>query len=422
MRHLILLFSFFAISASAQVERLEKLLSAIPDLTYKKIDTPPGYESAYVLKIKQPLDHNDPSKGSFYQKVYLSHKGFDKHMVMDTRGYMAKNNAIFELTGFLGANQLEIEHRFYGESVPDSLDYRYLSMKQVCADLHHVNEIFKKIYTGKWISTGRSKGGMTTTYYRYFYPKDVDAGVAYVAPISQGLPDKRIFRFFDTVGTADCRAKIRDFQVRMLKERDKTIPMLKAYAEKKNLKFTTLTLDQVWEYSLMEFEFSFWQHSCKCEEIPGNDVPLEKAAAYIIEGSYPEFYADDALASSLVTHYLHVTELGYYGFETSKFKGLIKALPADSFPLATFIPKGMKTVYDPTLSRKVAEWVDKEARNHIFIYGMLDPWTAAGAPPSKKTNSVWILMKDKHHKNALIANMTAEEKKRFSDALEGWLK
>jgi hypothetical protein len=42
---------------------------------------------------------------------------------------------------------------------------------------------------GKWVNTGASKGGMTSVYHRRFFPNDLDANVAYVAPLSYSQED-----------------------------------------------------------------------------------------------------------------------------------------------------------------------------------------------------------------------------------------
>ena len=53
---------------SAQSE-LEMKLFELPDVIFTKIDAPKGYESAYKLMIKQPLDHGDISKGHLPKSV-----------------------------------------------------------------------------------------------------------------------------------------------------------------------------------------------------------------------------------------------------------------------------------------------------------------------------------------------------------------
>ena len=159
----------------------------------------------------------------------------------------------------LSANQIAVEHRFFGESLPDSMDYKYLNLKQATADLHHINQLFKKIYAGKWVSSGISKGGVTTIFYRYFYPDDVDVSVPYVAPLNKAREDKRIYTFLDTVGTDECREKIKSFQTRLLENRDEVLSFLKFYSMGADLEFNYLTFEQAFEYAVMEYSFSFWQ-------------------------------------------------------------------------------------------------------------------------------------------------------------------
>lgn len=150
---------------------------------------------------------------------------------MVTNGYANSRNRISEPAALLGANQINIEHRFFGESMPDSLDYTYLNLEQVAGDLHHINEIFRTIYNGKWLSTGISKGGQTTIFYRYFYPKDVGVSMPYVAPSTQGVEDQRIYTFLDTVGTDACRNAIKDVQIRLLENREQMVAALERWLE-----------------------------------------------------------------------------------------------------------------------------------------------------------------------------------------------
>ena len=60
----------------AQPSALEVKLFNLPDVIFKKIDTPEGFEAAYELQIRQLIDHEDASKGFFYQRAYLSHRSF----------------------------------------------------------------------------------------------------------------------------------------------------------------------------------------------------------------------------------------------------------------------------------------------------------------------------------------------------------
>ncbi|MBN1273176.1 MAG: hypothetical protein JXB26_12995 [Candidatus Aminicenantes bacterium] len=69
----------------------------------------------------------------------------------------------------LGANQIYVGHRFMGKSRPAIMDWQYLTAEQAAADFHRVVDLFKKIYSGKWLSFGSSKNGSTALFHKRFY-------------------------------------------------------------------------------------------------------------------------------------------------------------------------------------------------------------------------------------------------------------
>ena len=259
---------------------IEGKLKELKDVTFEKVITPKGYVSAYKVFITQLIDHNDASKGTFKQQVWLSHMSFEKQNVIVTQGYESPYNSITEPAKLIGANQMDVEHRFFGNSIPAGMDYKYLTIEQATADLHHIREVFSTIYKKDWISTGISKGGETTVYYRYFFPNDVKVSIPYVAPLALSTEDPRIYHFFDTVNTAECRKAVMDFQTRILSNRKKSERILKKINKKDSLSFTYLTFDQAFEYAVLEYSFSFWQWNGVCADIPTKDVPLKEALEY----------------------------------------------------------------------------------------------------------------------------------------------
>jgi len=413
-------FTFLSTSIFAQ-SQLEKMLFDLPDVVFKKLETPEGFEAAYELHIKQPLDHNDPSKGHIYQRAFLSHKGFNRPMVMATEGYARPRNRMYELTTMLDANQLNIEHRYFGTSVPDSMDYTYLTFEQMAEDLHHINQLFKQLYKSKWVSTGISKGGTTTIFYRYFYPNDVDVAVPYVAPVNYEYEEKRIYEFLDKVGTTECREDIKEIQVRLLKEREKVLPLLRWYAKGAKHEFTYLTLEEAFEYAVLEYPFSFWQWGHDCSKIPSADAELEVVLQNFMDVVGISFYSDADMAAFASHYYQSSTQMGYYGYETDEFKDLLKVLPTDSNPYASFTPNKMKVKFDGTLTNKVANWLKTDGNNFMYINGGIDTWSATGVEKSDKVNSKWFVLEGKDHAKARIANMTDEEKKEFKATLGEWL-
>jgi hypothetical protein len=420
----ILLYIFFigsSLTLSAQISDFDKLLFDLPDVVFEKINTPKGYESAYKLLIKQPIDHNNPDHGYFYQKAYLSHKGMDKTTVMITQGYNRGRNAIGELAALLQANQIDIEHRYYGESLPDSIEYKYLNLEQATADLHHINTLFRNIYKNKWVATGISKGGQTSIFYRYFYPEDVDVSVPYVAPLNIEREETRIYDFLDTIGSENCRNKIHDVQIRILENRDATLDKLKWYSKGANLKYSYLDFDEAIEYAVLEYPFSFWQWGGKCDEIPTDTASLNETLMHFIDVSGISFFADNSMEAYKSHYYQAGTQMGYYSYNTEGFEKLLKALPLKPNPSAVFMPNKIEAEFNNELPKKVDRWIKEKGDKFIYINGANDTWSATAVQPNEKRDALWFFLEGKDHGQARIKNMTEVERSQLITTLEKWL-
>ena len=405
----------------AHAQNIEDLLFELPDIIFHKIESNADYGQSYELRIKQPIDHNDHSKGYFHQKVYFTHKGYDKPSVIITQGYQRETSSIYEITKLLDANQIDVEHRYFGNSQPDSLDYNYLNLQQVTADLHHINKLFRSIYKNKWISTGISKGGETTIFYRYYYPDDVDVSIPYVAPLKKEYEDKRLYKFINTIGTDECRNDITTFQRELLEKRGELIPLLKYYSKGAKVEYSYLTLEEAFEYAVLEYSFSFWQSGISCESIPQIGSDIDTLMDHFLTVINISFFGDANIAKYGSHYYQAAQEMGYYGFQTDNFKDLLEVLPTKPNPHAAFVPGNISVEFDDELLKNVNKWLKKNPYQFIYINGTIDTWSATAVPISDNENSRWFFLEGKHHYNARIKNMSPEEFGILENTLEEWL-
>ncbi|TXF88068.1 hypothetical protein FUA23_16435 [Neolewinella aurantiaca] len=418
---LLILFAHIAF-LQAQTADLRVRLLNMPGVSIEMITPGKGDGDIYELMVRQMIDHEDSLKGFFYQKVYLNHVGYDRPAVIVTEGYNRDRPRTYELTRLLNANQIQVEHRFFGKSVPDSMDYRFLNLKQATADLHHIRQLLGEVYEQKWISTGISKGGATTIFYRYFYPDDVAVSVPYVAPINRAYEETRLYTFLDTIGSEACRMDIDAFQRRMLRNREEILPLLKFYSLGARTSYTYLNLEQAFEYAVLEYPFSFWQYGQDCSKIPTVDTPLHEALIYLLEVSGIDFFSDASVDQYVSHYYQSATEMGYYGYRTKPFEDLIETLPTGQNPMALFFPKPMTDAFNGELLKKVNEWLaGNQANQMAYIYGGVDTWTGSAVPENDKVDAEWFVLPGKHHGNARIKGMTEAEYERFVACLERWL-
>ena len=420
IRLLLLAFLIVTSTAISQTESplLKKLKSfkEISDITPIKHDT--TFAEAYELMITQPVDHNKPSGVKFKQKIFLSHKNNSSPVVFVTEGYAAGNSRATELTKILNANQIVVEHRYFGKSVPKKNDWKYLNIKQAAADHHLIVQLFKKIYDGKWISTGISKGGQTTLYFKRFYPNDVDVSVPYVAPINLSAEDPRIYMFLNSVGTQECRDKIIQFQRAFLLNREEIKNLLMRDVEKKNIHLAW-DYDFVLEYMTLEYSFAFWQWgNTKCEDIPAADSPTEKLYDHMVKANPLYFFTEQAMKDFDPFYVQAYNEIGYYGYNLEPFKDLLKEIKDGSNKI--LVPKDAKVNFDCSVMNDVNTWLQKHGNNILYIYGGNDTWNATSVQLLGQTNAVKMVKKGGSH-GTRIGSFEGEQKEKIYSTLESWL-
>lgn len=184
-------------------------IDAINDINVQY--TEDGEDSIFFFNFAQPLDHHHPEKGSFVQHVAMKFVGFDKDVVLYTHGYAMGTTADkigdVDLRQHLNANMVNVEHRYFGSSLPgasDELDYTYLDAEQQSYDLHNIVQTLKQHFfkTGKWVSTGTSKDGITSALYAYYSDqngwKDIDVFVPFCAPFMTGTTENGAFSCMDS--------------------------------------------------------------------------------------------------------------------------------------------------------------------------------------------------------------------------------
>ena len=298
MKYFRLTFSFLALlltglAVAGATELYDRLIALKGVVSVEELDKG-FFEERYVVMFDQPLDHKNPSKGHFEQRFVVAHAGFDRPTVIVTEGYGGARalNPRYreELSSRLGANQIFVEHRYFGESTPSPRNWDYLNAENAAADLHAVRQALAAVYPEKWIGTGVSKGGENSLIYRMYYPQDVDVTVAYVGPICFGVEDGRHEPFLERVGTAEERAAIREFQTEVLKRRKELVPLFDEYCKSKGYEFRT-NIDEVFDLCVLEYPFSIWQWGTAVSVIPASDSPHQEPLDHLTATVPPDYFA-----------------------------------------------------------------------------------------------------------------------------------
>lgn len=403
-------------AAGSDAGDIKDRLLAIPGVSLIEEKPYPGYRF-FVLNFTQPVDHRNPKKGTFKQRITVLHKDTARPTVFYTGGYnVSTNPGRREPTQIVDGNQISMEYRFFNPSRPDPADWSKLDIWQAASDQHRIFKALKKIYGKKWISTGGSKGGMTATYYERFYPKDMDGVVAYVAPNDVvNKEDSAYDRFFAKVGTKECRDRLNAVQREALVRRE---PLEKKYAEvaaAEGFTFQTVgSLDKAYEAVVLDYVWGFWQYStladCDSDVIPkdAKKATDDEIWTSIDTISGFSFYTDQGLEPYTPYFYQAGTQLGA---PTIKFPHVEKKYIRYGYqPPRNFVPRDIKMKFQPKAMRDVDTWVRNNAKQMLFVYGQNDPWGAEPFHLGKKARDSYVFTAPGANHGANVAGLVEAQK------------
>lgn len=376
----------------------------------------------FEIEFDQPVDHANPGGPRFRQYATLIHTDAARPMVLLHTGY---GNWYYdypgELTTLLGANQIVVEHRFFRGSRPDGdAAWTHLTIEQSAADHHRITEALRRLYRGQWLETGASKGGMTSIYHRRFYPDDVDATVAYVAPLSLGAPDYRYEAHVEQLGPPACRQALRDLQVELLTNRRAMLEQrAQNEAAQRGYQYTRIALPVAVESAVTSIEWAFWQYLgyAECSTVPVATDSDQEVWDFLGVVSGVSGSADDNLAEFEAYYYQAEVELGFPGTMDDHLAGLPIYGDADyegAYPLGVTRP-----AYRDAAMRDVDAWVQAEGARIIFLYGEWDPWTGGMFSLGNAQDSLRVVAPQGAHGSDL-GSLADAEQTAVLDRLEAW--
>lgn len=392
-----------------------------------------AFREFYEIKFRQPLDHSDLSRGSFIQLIYLGHNHTDSMLVIETNGYemlpYQDKKYVAEPAKILNANQLVVEHRYYGTSKPDSNDRTFLNMKQITSDYHAIRMLLGDIYKSDWVSTGVSKGGICALNYSYYYPEDIKASFVYVAPIIEGVEDERMTAFLSEKRSTKDGKRLFEIQQHLLMRKPHLLPVFSEILELSDMKLGNADLEKIYDFAVLEFDFNYWQY------ITGYDkmLDLNRSTLESLKGS--GFKSSSVLISeedSMIAlfpmcvwflldpdisdpfFYQAYTELGSYGYEEELFTGL------KNKKYSTEYLAGKHPGYSVEYVEKFNDFLKKDLERTIFIYGAEDPWTSCKPEISSTGDNLMIINPGTNH-STQIKDLSEEDKNRIEEKINRWL-
>lgn len=401
-------------------EDLLEKLRALDGVTFEEFPTGTKPYTYYVLRFTQPVDHGDPGGPRFAQRVSLLHRDLDAPMIALTSGYWDYyGDNPYELTTLLAANQISIEHRYFGESRPAPADWTHLTIRQMADDQHRIIAALRTIYRGAFLSTGGSKGGMTATYHRRFHPDDVDGTVPYVAPISFAAPDLRYAAYLDTIGPPACRSALRAAATEMLQQRRPALlARAQAQAAEERRAYTRIPIGPALESAVASLEWAFWQYFgvSSCAMVPPPTAPDLELWEFLDRISPVTDNDDESIGRFEAYYHQAYAQLGYPDAGAAYLDPHLIFTDAD---YEGALPAGLPAYDGGAAMQDVDAFVKGEGARMLFIYGEWDPWTAGSYELGQAADSLRLVQAQGTHA-ARIGRLAAEDRARASARLEAW--
>ncbi|PRX97205.1 S28 family serine protease [Allonocardiopsis opalescens] len=408
------------------VDELAAAFEALPGLTVVSAEPAPGGAHIFLtLSFTQRVDHTDPSAGTFEQRLTVLHRGFDRPTVLHTTGYgLVERPFRDEPTVMLDGNQVHTEQRFFSPSRPDPADWSDLDIWQAATDHHRIVAAIDDLYEGAWISTGASKGGMTSVYHRRFYPGDVDGTVAYVAPNDvHDRHDAAYLDFFETVGTDPaCQESLAALQHEALERRGELLERYEAAAAAEGWTFTqTLgSADRALEMLILDTPWAFWQYQeeSACAAVPAADASTDEIYAFLDEISGFAFYTDQGTIPYIPYYYQAGTQLGSPSVPTGHVEELLRY--PGLFGPRSYVPREIPMRFDHRAMPDIDRWVRTQGSELLFVNGEFDPWAAEPFRLGHRTRDSLSLEVPRGNHGADIAQLPAADRERAGEALLRW--
>jgi len=399
-----------------------KLASIENVFKVEKRPTNSHFTNNYEIWFQQPIDYNDLSKGTFPQRVLLGYVGDSKPVIVELQGYGIYTEKAGELANHYEANQLTIEHRYFNNSKPETIDWNTLKVAAAAKDQAMIiSEIRKALYpSAKFVTTGISKGCQTTMAHRRFFPNNVDASVCYVGPLNYQREDPRVYSFLKNVGTEAQRNQIKAFQESCFQHKDFLLNKLKEISKENNYEWE-MGVEKALTYSILEYPFAFWQWGNDTDSIPSSNAPSEDIYNHLFKIAGYGFFETNAVDDLQSYFWAALTEQGIYGYETALFKEHIGTDKIYDFEWA--FPEGISKVYDLKPMQKIKEFLDVKAEKMLFIYGEYDAWSATAVELSEtaKERELYKFVKEKGSHTTRIKTFDIEDQKTIYQIIDSWI-
>ena len=427
----LILFSLPNLKAQNLLPKLQELFGA---KNVVRVDSS-AFKEYYEINIPMLIDHADGKKGIFSNRILLGFNNLSAPVVMESAayGFTSKYKDLLyktELTELLNSNQILVEHRYFGKSIPDSTTFKYLTYKQVSEDFHHIRQKLNGIFPNKWVATGVSKGGDAVFGYKFYYPDDVEATVAYGISLTMEKEDRRFEKFLAEKRKTEDAKRVYEDQIYLLKNKKRLLPafidFLQSMEKFLGADYGKYDAETIYDYGVLELEFVYWQWYGNYEKFKtGTELNYKALLGYgykpkILSDSFQDklIYLFDAVSDKKMNAHFYqaFSQGGYYGYNEKPF---IKYLKQKDYPLDVFA--GQKTVFNNSFRLAQKKFAETGMERVMLVLADTDPWSIiCPIPFPQGKDNVKLVLKNSNH-SVLLKDFDEKTLTHTIQKLKSWI-
>jgi len=169
---------------------------------------------------------------------------------------------------------------------------------------------------------------------------------------------------------------------------------------------------------VLEYPFAFWQYGKEgnCANIPDAGAADQQILDHLLATSSPVYYSDTGFLYYQPLFYQAYTEIGYCPYIYDHLTDLLQAVRAPTY--RSFAPVGVDLAFKPEVMQDVIPWLQTQGARIVYLYGGVDPWTAAELTPAPGLDALKVVQPGANH-NVRIADL--DQKDLVIQTLGRWL-
>lgn len=385
-----------------EIKTISNVTEINPSINY-------GFKEHYLVGFEQPIDHKNPSAGTFKQRAMLCYEGSDRPTILQTCGYHLDDMLIQypnnHLAQYMDANLIIVEHRYFGEStVTSDPRWDYLTFEQAAGDHHNIVQTLKPLLPKEWVSTGTSKDGGTALLFCYYYPDDVTLTIPFCAPFMTSLYDPSTGRYLmDECGTQEERTQMKALMRRMLQGGEqgiytKFVKQMQETRPNDDRSFTQYV------YYCFEYFLGYFLYGIPAQrKLPS----LESTDDELLDQMLSDFTAGDYYENNPVKYPYFIQmakQMGRYAHAYGDFADLLAGTSFNEEQAHKYLSplkaedQWLYATYDNTVYKDILErFVPTTTCPILFVYAKDDPFTGARIKTVNEQYSKIIINPDGIH-------------------------